>query len=166
MNNRFGMLMAAALCVICLGLGIAIYFGSMIDRTGKSLVGKPVPQSVSAFLPTEELSGETFVMLSDMYVDECNDRASELFNRVTELSQNGVQTRMLHAGRHGFPKKSYQDAVESKRGPTQKIIADQSVLYADKGIRYLLKPCVIRVVEGEVAEVLVGDQFEEWMQQN
>ena len=131
--------------------------------SGQSLIGKPVPESVARFLASEDLSGESFVLLSDAYVEQCNERYTEFNNLIAKLQKNGTQIRMLHASRHGMPVKSYDDSITFNRGaPNHIITADISIIYDHSIIRRLPKPSVIILKNGVVSDVLVGQEFEDW----
>ncbi|MEO1525221.1 MAG: hypothetical protein AAFX06_07275 [Planctomycetota bacterium] len=144
---------------------LAIVLVLMMDRSSvSSPVGKPAAEPIAVFLPEEEMSGETFVILSDMYDDECNERHTELLNVITHLNKSGVQARMLHAGKHGYPAQSFQQELATNRGaPKRMILADSDVLYADRAIRKLPKPAVVTLVDGVVTEIRSGEDLNQWV---
>ncbi len=165
MKKQNGLLIATVLLAFGL-LGAAfVLFEVMADRTGRALIGKPVASSISTFLAPEDMTGVSFVFLSDMYIDECNERHSEFSDLVFMLQKEGAKARMLHIGSHGAPSKSYDDAVNAKRAPTHVIIADKSIAYADSTIRRIAKPCLLELKDGEVVAIRIGPDFEEWIEQ-
>ena len=164
MTNR-GLVIGIALMAICL-LFVAIWSLTPGGQNVQVLIGAPVPPSVSEFLPPDDLAGESFVILSDQYVQECNDRHIELTNLVVRLRGDGTAIRMLHAGRHGFPSRSYSEAKARKGATEHLIIADSSVLYADRAIRNLSKPAVIKLMDGKIVEVHAGQEFDDWGSQD
>ena len=135
-----------------------------MDRTGRALIGKPVVNSIATFLAPEDLKGISFILLSDMYVDACNARQHEFTNLIVRLRDEGTTARMLHIGSHAYPFKSYEEAVNGNRGaPTHVILADESVAYDNRTVHWLTKPCLLELKDGEVVEVRVGAEFEEWI---
>lgn len=100
-----------------------------------------------------------------MYDDECNQRHTELLNLAVQLGKDDIKVRMLHIGSHGAPAKSYDEAVQARRGPTHMIIADSSVAYSNPDIRSISKPSVLKLRDGEVVDVSTVQAFNEWVNQ-
>lgn len=163
MHKSIGLLIAAALATLVFMIAAFVWPAILVDQTGRALIGKPVVNSVATFLAPEDLKGASFILLSDMYDDECNARQSEFSHLIVKLRDEGTAARMLHIGSHAFPHKSYEEAVNAKRAPTHMIIADRSVAYADSSVHWLKKPCLLELDDGEVVKIRVGSDFEEWI---
>ena len=123
--------MATVFAMLVLVGAAFVWPGIFRDSTGSALVGKPVVPSIATFLAPEDLKGASFVILSDMYVDECNARHHAFSDLIVKLRKEGTTARMLHIGSHAFPHKSYEEAIAAKRAPTHIVLADDSVAYAN-----------------------------------
>ncbi|HBE66763.1 MAG TPA: hypothetical protein DDW52_01310 [Planctomycetaceae bacterium] len=163
MKKLVPILVAAVLLFVVFFVAAIVWPGKSADRTGRALIGKPVANSIAAFMSPEELRGASYVLLSDMYDRECNARFAEFSNLITRLNEQGVAARMLHIGSHGSPNQSLQQAASSGIAPTQVVVAASSVVYDDAAIRQLRKPCMFKLVDGEVVEVFVGAELEDWI---
>ena len=149
---------------ILVALGVSLYLS--VSAPSK-LVGNPAPASISAFLPTDYSNGQSFVLLSDSYIDECNERYGAHNDLLVRLQQSGRKILMLHASKHGFPSKSNAEAVQFNRGaPTHILIADSDVLYASRAIGRLPKPCLVMLTDGKITGVKTKDEFDRWVKQN
>lgn len=158
---------AVAIVAIAILIALSYQFAFLGRTNGKSLIGKPVAEAVSVFLPPENLAGRSYVFLSDAYTDECNERHGEFIDLIVKLRKAGLKVQMLHSSQHAFPAKSYDDSVSLNRGaPNHVIIADSSVLYAEPLIRRLPKPALIVLDDEIVVDLLSGDEFEEWIGMN
>ena len=156
-------LLATAFMILLLVVAALNWPAFSRDRTGRAMIGKPVVKSISTFLAPGDLEGSSYILLSDMYVDECNTRQHEFSNLVVKLRDEGTTARMLHIGSHAFPFRSYEEAVSAKRAPTHIVLSDESVAYANSSVYWLTKPCVIELDDGEVVDIRVGADFEEWV---
>lgn len=166
MRKSTGILLTTAVATLMLVVGAFIWPAFLRDRTGRALISNPVDSSISVFLAPGDLKGTSFILLSDMYVDECNERQTEMQNFIVKLTKEGTKARILHIGSHAYPFQSYEEAVNAKRGPTHMILADESVAYANSDIYWLAKPCLLELSDGEVVRIRVGHDFDEWIDEN
>ena len=157
-KNLVVVLGALVISTVLIALWYIMNQGADVDE----LIGKPIPEAVRSFMGDDEFQGEFFIVLLDVEQQSSVKQFPNVFNSVVRKNKRGLAGRILYAypTNSMLDKEKYEEFME---GGTTSIIASKSVLYSDKTIERVPKPCVLKTDNGTVKKVLLKQDFDTWI---